>query len=48
MSPKSKAKKSFVKPEVTKHKAIAVIAGSGKNNDCIYSANISDCHCYYY
>jgi len=37
MKTESKAKKTFVKPAVKKHTAIAQIAGSGYGN-CVYAA----------
>ena len=38
MKTEIKARKAFVKPEVKKHKAIAVIAGSGS---CVYASSVS-------
>ena len=46
MNPPKKPKSVFVKPQVKKHKAIAVIAGSGGSSACTYVAKIG-CNCYY-
>ena len=43
-----KKKNRYVKPEINKHKAVALVSGSGSGSSCNYYSSRTTSNAYYY